>query len=413
MPGKAVVIGGGIVGSAGALALQRAGFAVTLIDPMREPSGASWGNAGHIAIEQVEPLASRAVLRLVPERLFVNGGALDFRIGDIDRWLPFSLRWLQATSPARFAKGKAALAGLLGRASDAWRRLAADLGAPGLYREIGHFVVWESEATATHGLAQWQAADTGIAKFRVATGDELSRIAALMKAKPAGAIAFTNTGQISDHTELATALTRTFEARGGVRLYRSAKLRRDGNRAEITSSDGTRVEADLIVVSAGAKSRDVLRDEGTLAPLIAERGYHLRAAVSEDWPADLGPIAFEDRTVIVGRFSSAMRASSFVEFARPDSPPDPKKWAQLRRHIAELGLPFALPAETWMGSRPTLPDYLPAIGRSTRSHNLIYAFGHQHLGLTMGPITGELVAQLATGAATSVALGPFSLARFA
>ena len=75
-------------------------------------------------------------------------------------------------------------------------------------------------------------------------------------------------------------------------------------------------------------------------------------------------------------------------------------------------MPLALPAETWMGSRPTLPDYLPAIGRSTRSRNLVYAFGHQHLGLTMGPITGELVAQLATGTVPAVPLEPFSLERF-
>jgi D-amino-acid dehydrogenase len=75
-------------------------------------------------------------------------------------------------------------------------------------------------------------------------------------------------------------------------------------------------------------------------------------------------------------------------------------------------LPFTLPAETWMGSRPTLPDYLPAIGRSRHSTNVIYAFGHQHLGLTMGPITGELIGQLATGTATAVPLELFSLERF-
>jgi len=412
MPGKAVVIGGGIVGSGSALALQRAGFAVTLIDPMREPSGASWGNAGHIAIEQVEPLASRAVLRSVPGRLFANGGALDFCLGDFDRWLPFSLRWLAATSPARFAKGKSALATLLGRASDAWRRLAADLGAPGLYREIGHAVVWESAKSAAAGIAQWQATDVGTAKFHIASAAELARIAPLLRTKPAAAICFENSGQISDHGELALALARTFEARGGERLYQTARLRHAGDRAAVTFADGKAIDADIILVAAGAKSGDVLRDEGTFAPLIAERGYHLRAPVSDRWPSDLGPVAFEDRSLIVGRFSSAMRASSFVEFGRPDSPPDSKKWARLRQHITELGLPFALPAETWMGSRPTLPDYLPAIGRSTRSSNVIYAFGHQHLGLTMGPITSELVGQLATGSATAVPLEPFSLERF-
>ncbi len=412
MAGTAAIIGSGIVGGASALALQRAGFSVTLIDPMREPSGASWGNAGHIATEQVEPLASRAVLRSVPERLFINGGALDFRGRDIDRWLPFSLRWLAATSPARFAKGKAALSSLLANAAAAWRRLAADLGDAGLYREIGHFVVWESERSFARGLALWQRADIGTARFQVATPSEMDRIAKVMAVKPAGAIRFENTGQISDHTRLAEALARTFESRGGNRRYHRADLARSADATRILLDDGTSIEADVIVVAAGARSGQVLAPEGTFAPIIAERGYHIRASVSKKWPEDLGPIAFEDRAVIAGRFSSAMRASSFVEFARPDSPPDPRKWERLRTHLVELGLPFALPGERWMGSRPTLPDYLPAIGRSQRSPNLFYAFGHQHLGLTMGPITGEIVAQLVTGVSPAVPPEPFSLTRF-
>ena len=109
MAQTAVVIGGGVVGSTAALALQRTGFAVTLVDPMRGASGASWGNAGHIAIEQVEPLASRAALAAVPGRLFARGGALDVRLADWDHWLPFAWRLFRASSPAQFARGKAAL----------------------------------------------------------------------------------------------------------------------------------------------------------------------------------------------------------------------------------------------------------------------------------------------------------------
>src|SRR5476651_2597196 len=109
MPQRAVVIGGGVIGHTGALALQRAGYAVTLFDPMREPSGASWGNAGHIAIEQPEPWASWPSIRSAPGRLFARGGALDFRARDIDVWLPFALRLMAAASPKKFARGRIAL----------------------------------------------------------------------------------------------------------------------------------------------------------------------------------------------------------------------------------------------------------------------------------------------------------------
>jgi len=146
-------------------------------------------------------------------------------------------------------------------------------------------------------------------------------------------------------------------------------------------------------------------------PLIAERGYHLQMT-NHAWP-DLPPVVFEDRSMIVTRFESGLRAASFVEFGSPDAPPDPRKWQRLRSHIAALSMPCKEPARQWMGARPTLPDYLPAIGRLPDAPNILYAFGHQHLGLTLAAITSELVAQLATQSPTSVSLSPFDIQRFA
>lgn len=116
--------------------------------------------------------------------------------------------------------------------------------------------------------------------------------------------------------------------------------------------------------------------------------------------------------MIVTRFASGVRAASFVEFGRADRPADPRKWARLRKHVAALGLSFRLPGREWMGARPTLPDYLPAIGRSRYAHNLLYAFGHQHLGLTLAAITGEAVGAIARGEPSPVDLGPFDIDRF-
>jgi D-amino-acid dehydrogenase len=117
--------------------------------------------------------------------------------------------------------------------------------------------------------------------------------------------------------------------------------------------------------------------------------------------------------MILTRFASALRACSFVELADVDAPADPRKWKRLRKHVAELGLPFGDAPSQWMGARPTLPDYVPAIGRSDRAPNLIYAFGHQHLGLTLGPLTGDIVLALALGAEPPVSLLPFNVERFA
>ncbi len=155
----------------------------------------------------------------------------------------------------------------------------------------------------------------------------------------------------------------------------------------------------------------MLRLFGYRVPLIAARGYHIQGA-APSWPEDMPTIVFEDRAVVVTRFRSALRATSFVEFGRAASPPDPRKWARLKQHAAELGLPFEGPVAEWMGARPTLPDYLPAIGRSRRTPHVYYAFGHQHLGLTLAAVTGEAIGALVTGETPPVDLAPFDLARF-
>ncbi|HET8612690.1 MAG TPA: FAD-dependent oxidoreductase, partial [Sphingomonas sp.] len=133
--GEAVVIGGGVVGLASALALARRGFAVTVAEQDRDRRAASWGNAGHIAIEQVLPLASWSMIRSAPGRLFARGGALALPPREALRWGPFAARMIAAARPSRFEHGAAALATLMAEAMPAWKRLAPTLPAPDLLRE--------------------------------------------------------------------------------------------------------------------------------------------------------------------------------------------------------------------------------------------------------------------------------------
>jgi D-amino-acid dehydrogenase len=124
-------------------------------------------------------------------------------------------------------------------------------------------------------------------------------------------------------------------------------------------------------------------------------------------------VVFEDRSMILTRFAGGLRAASFVEYAGVDTPPDPRKWARLREHVEQLGILVHGEPAPWFGARPTLPDYLPALGRSGRFDNLAYAFGHQHLGLTLAAISGELLADLCAGRSGAVASAAFDLERFA
>lgn len=400
------IIGGGIVGLCSAMALAEAGHRVTIFDDDAGRQAASWGNAGHIATEQVAPLASPASLRTAFRRRFAAGGPLDLPLSGVRHWLGFLPRFLAAARPSAFHSGSAALGSLLYPALPAWRRMVGLAGKPMLLRDDGHYVLWESAATARAGAAAWHAADIGTASLHAVETAEMARLASLVGVPIADAVRFEGSGQITDLGALADALEEAFYARGGTIERSPARLAIDSGRARVEGHD-----ADIIVVAAGVRSRALMEQAGHVAPLIAERGYHIRAAAGE-WPADLPPLVFEDRAMIVTRFADTVQAASFVEYHSPDAPPDPRKWDRLERHVRELGLPFTPPFTRWMGARPTLPDYLPAIGRSRRVGNLVYAFGHQHLGLTLAAVTGELVRTLIEQETPMVDLTPFDLARF-
>jgi len=400
------IVGGGIVGLNVALALQGRGHSVSVYERSEGGSvAASYGNAGHIATEQVEPLASQAMIRSALSRLFINGGALSLPPAGVSKWLPFSLRLMRAAKPDNFVRGKAALSALIHDALPAWRRRLDDIGAADLLREDGHFVVWETPATAAAGLKSWRDADTGTARWREVSAEELASLRALTTVPVAGAIRFQGTAQVADPRRLLDTLAATFTARGGRIVHEAvAALRVEGRRPVIGDAS-----ADAAVVCAGVWSKPLMEGLGYKVPIIAERGYHIQSVVPA-WPQGMPPVVFEDRSMIVTRFESGVRAASFVELNSTDAPPDARKWQRLERHVRDLGLPFGDPekAACWMGARPTLPDYLPAIGRA-RGLPVYYAFGHQHLGLTLAAVTAERV-----GAMVDDGMVPaeFDLSRF-
>ncbi|MNI67800.1 Glycine oxidase [compost metagenome] len=165
-------------------------------------------------------------------------------------------------------------------------------------------------------------------------------------------------------------------------------------------------------MAAGAWSAELLAPLGLTVPLIGERGYSVQSARHE-WPEDLPLTVFEDRALVVARFSGGLRASSHVEFGAPSAPPDPRKWRRIEAHLQALGVVFAETPDRWCGPRPTLADYLPAIGRLQAHPAIHYAFGHQHLGLTLAAFTAETMEGLALGRPAPAWLDALRIERFA
>ncbi len=395
-----------------ALQLQRAGFATTVVDIGDPLLAASHGNAGHIAIEQVDPLASYANVCSVPRRLAVRGGPVGLPLRDISAWLPFGLKLVHAARPARFEAGRIAMRALLSHAVPAWRRMVESVQATTLLRESGHYVAWESEATAQRGMAAWRATDIGGAKIEQASPSEMVQLKQAFNGKPVAALRFEGTAQVADIPKARLALDDAFAQAGGVRKRAKARsIVIEATCGQLVLDDGSTLTADPIVVAAGVGSANLLASVHGKLPLIAERGYHIEAP-APGWPQSLPPVAFEDRSVIVTGFESSLRLAGFTEFSRIESPPDEKKWERLAQHARALGLPFEMSPARWIGARPTLPDYLPAIGVSSVARNIIYCFGHQHLGVTLAPISGELVVALALQQTPHVETAAFSLTRF-
>ena len=401
-----------MVGAASALRLQAAGFQVALADPGDPRRGASFGNAGHIATEQVEPLASWPMIWSAPRRLFAFGGALDFRLGDVTAWLPWSVRYVGASGRRRFARGTTALGALQGQALSAWQRLATLASAPDIVRACGHNVVWMSAEGAQRARPAWAKANVGPTQFRELSRDELEAYRGALRVAPVGGLCFTGSGQLAEPQAARDAVLQAWRARGGVDVRGSVvDLRVYDGGVAATLDNGVVWHADQVLIAAGAWSGRVMAPLGLTPPLIAERGYSVQSA-EHAWPTDLPPTYFEERSMIVTRFSSGLRATSFTELGRPEPPGDERKWRWLEAQLDELGVRFAKAPDRWRGSRPTLPDFLPAIGRLAAHPRVLYAFGHQHLGMTLSAITAELVEALVTGAAPRVDLAAFRIERF-
>ncbi len=409
---KAVIIGAGIVGLCTALRLAERHIDVTVVDNPPPMGAASWGNIGHIATEQCAPLASWSNILSMPRRLFSVGGPVGLPLSAIGAWLPFGLRMMKLSRADKHQAGLRALTRLLHDALPSWKRLDALWPLQSILREDGHFVIWESAKTATAGRNAWAAAPLGIARFRDATNTELNTLSKIAPKSNLHAIRFENTGKITDLQTLRLNLIAKISSLNGSFLNRAVqKLNIGSRRVEVVLNNRQIISPDLVVVCAGVRSAELLAPLGHVVPLISERGYHVESTAPQI-TSDSLPMVFEDRSVVINCFQHGLRIAGFVEFANLATPPDQRKWQRLEQHLDQLGIQHTGTPRRWMGARPTLPDYLPAIGRSTKADNLFYAFGHQHLGLTLAPLTAALVTKLALEEPMDETLMPFSVDRF-
>jgi glycine/D-amino acid oxidase-like deaminating enzyme len=386
------IIGAGIIGLTTALRLAASGRDVVVVDPNEAGSGASFGNAGAVAAYGCAPIGNPDVLRDLAGLLFNPDSPLAIRPAALPGLLPWLMRFIRQSMPARARHNGRALAGLLQDAVSAWRELAEQAGVSDLFRHEGCLYVYHERMPARNG--DWGARlrdELGVRQEWLTSAQVATLEPAL--AATAGGLFFPDAAHIVDPPALNRRLAAAAQIHGAsFQRARVARLdvQHDGQ-IRLTGPDFT-LDARSVVLAAGAWSRFLARQAGDNIPLDTERGYHIEFAF--DTCPIKRPVSPDELGFYITPMAGRLRVAGTVELGGLSAPPNPDRIALLERGVRKF-LPGLGPVQSqWLGFRPSLPDSLPVIGRSRRQPSLIYAFGHGHLGMTLAGITSRIVADL-------------------
>jgi glycine/D-amino acid oxidase-like deaminating enzyme len=403
------VIGAGVIGLTIALELVDQGREVVLVDPGPPGMGASYGNAGTIAGYATSPVGTPDVLRSLPSLLFSKTSPLAIRHRALPSLAPWLLRFLHQCLPAKAERNSRALAALLRDAGERWDDLALRVKGAGILQRRGCLYLYETPQAFT---AAWTELDhrrkLGV-EVDLIGPDRLAEMEPNLPRGVGGAAHFTGATFLDDPGRMmgliaATALqkARHLQARAD-RLTRQA----DGVAVE---GPGLHVHARHVVIAAGAHSRALAAQAGDRIPLDTERGYHVEWDMAE--PLLSRPACPTARGFYFCPMSGRLRVAGTVELGGLTLPPSPHRIRKLVEGARAFFPDLPKPDRKWMGFRPSIPDSLPVIGPSSGGPEVILAFGHGHLGVTMAPVTAGLVADLIAGRRSGLDLRPFRPTRF-
>ena len=408
-----VVLGAGMIGVSVAWHLARRGHQVTLVDRRSPGQETSFGNAGLIQREAIEPhpfpRAWSDILRILPNR------AIDvrYRLPAMVREAQVLWRYWRASAPQEFERIAQAYASLIVHCTDDHQVMIEASGADALIDRRGWLQVYRSQDTLIAGIVEADAAQRlqGV-EFETCDRLRLRELEPALRDEAVGAIWWENAWSVNDPGGLVDAYARSFVAGGG-QFVESEVLSMDqsGSGWTLRLRNGT-LAGEVLVLAAGPWSIAMLRNLGYTIPMFVQRGYHMHYESVAGAPLNF-PVFDHDRGYTLAPKSLGIRLTTGAELAQVGDVSRTGQLAAAERAAREIfPLGRRKDAHAWRGARPCIADMKPVIGPAHHHKNLWFAFGHGHQGFTLGPTTGRLLAAMMAGEPTSTDMSPFRADRF-
>ncbi|MCY1403170.1 D-amino acid dehydrogenase 1 [compost metagenome] len=413
-PAPAVVVGGGIVGVCCALYLQREGYAVTLVDPAAPGDSTAKWSCGQMAVSEVIPLSKPGILMKVPGWLLDQKGPLALRPSALPGILPWFLRFVACARHARIEQIAREMAALTQHVYDDYAPLLDACEDRTLLGQRPIIEVFDSPTALTRERPHLEMRKALGFQSEELDGAAIGDLEPALAGKFRHGLLFPDWRAVNDTEGFIAALTASFVERGGVRVRDQVKRidENAGQASGVTLNSGARYPAKLVVVAAGTGSRQFFGQLGVDIPLTGIAGY--QAVLPTPEVEFRHSVIYADGGFCFSPMTRGLQIGGTIEFAGPNAEPNFRR-AEIILEKATRILPQLQTrnVEFGVGYRPFLPDTKPVIDRSPKLDNVLMAFGHGQLGLTLGATTGRLIADLASGRKPAQDLTPFSARRFA
>ena len=406
-----LVLGAGMVGTCTALHLQQRGFDVVLVDRRAPGQETSYGNAGLIQSEAMEPYAFAREARFLFNSAIGRGAQVHWHARGLWQMARPLWDYWGHSRPALHARATEAYSHLIAHATAEHGELVATCGAHDLVQRQGFRFVFRTHQALEQALHRAvQLHERFGVPHRAENTQQLAQAEPALRLPLAGAVHWLEPWAVNDPGALVQRYADLFLARGGRFLQGDASSLQAQDAAWSVQTVEGRLDAQQAVLALGPWADGTLRQLGYRLPLFIKRGYHqhYRSPVTVRQPlldAECG--------YVLAPMQQGLRLTTGAELAPIDAPPTPVQLTQseaLARELVDLG--EALPVPPWLGARPCTADMLPVMGPASRHKGLWFNFGHGHQGFTLGPVAGRLLAEMIQGQATWIDPTPYLPARF-